>query len=71
MILTDNKDLKIFLKDYWPCFIVILAFFGFISKALYNYPVGVMALIGIYIVATNPKILIFDRIIKNFTLIFY
>ena len=70
MILTDNKDLKIFLKDYWPCFIVILAFFGFISKALYNYPVGVMALIGIYIVATNPKILIFDRIIKNFTLIF-
>lgn len=55
---------------YWPCFLVLLAFIGFISKSLYNYPVAVMAILGLYKIIKNPGILSTDPILKYFTLIF-
>ncbi len=70
MISKTYNDLKNYLNNYWPCIILALAFFGFISKALYNYPVGIMALVGIYIVISGPKLLLNDNTIKSFTLIF-
>ena len=70
MISKTYNDLKNYLNNYWPCIILVLAFFGFISKALYNYPVGIMALVGIYIVISSPKLLLNDNTIKSFTLIF-
>ena len=70
MISKTYNDLKNYLNNYWPCIILALAFFGFISKALYNYPVGIMALVGIYIVISSPKLLLNDNTIKSFTLIF-
>ena len=54
----QSINYKNFIITYWPCFFVILAFFGLISKALYNYPMGVMSLIAIYITLSNPRTLI-------------
>ena len=36
------------LKNYWPCILILLAIIGFVSKSLYNYPIGIMALLGLY-----------------------
>ena len=66
----QSINYKSFIINYWPCFLVVLAFFGFISKALYNYPMGVMSLIGLYITLSNPKILINDNTLKIFLVIF-
>ena len=66
----QSINYKNFIINYWPCFLVVLAFFGFISKALYNYPIGVMSLIGLYITLSNPKILINDNTFKIFLVIF-
>ncbi len=67
--INTNNISSAFIK-YWPCFLVLLAFIGFISKSLYNYPVGIMALLGLYQLIVTPKILIQDQILKTFTLVF-
>ena len=55
---------------YWPCLLLLLAFIGFVSKAFYNYPVGVMAILGLYRIAKNPKVLRQDPVLKTFGLVF-
>jgi O-antigen ligase len=65
--------IKIFynwLKEYWPCILILLTIIGFVSKALYNYPMGVMALIGLYRIITAPKEIWNDQIQKTFIIIF-
>lgn len=63
-------NVKIIIKNYWPCFLVLLAFIGFISKALYNYPIGLMALLGLYRIFQNPKIIFEDKTLKVFSFVF-
>lgn len=67
---TNNKSIVLFITKYWPCFLILLAFIGFISKSLYNYPVGIMALIGLYQLIKTPKIFADEPIFKLFTLLF-
>jgi O-antigen ligase len=65
--------IKIFytwLKDYWPCILILLTIIGFVSKALYNYPMGIMAAIGLYTVASSPKDIWNDQIQKTFIIVF-
>lgn len=64
------SDLKIFIKNYWPCILILLAFIGFVSKALYNYPVGLMALLGAYTLFRDPKVILEDKTLKVFSLVF-
>jgi O-antigen ligase len=59
----------LFLKNYWSCFLILLAFVGFVSKSLYNYPMGIMALLGLYQIIAMPKILQ-DPLVKTFSLVF-
>ena len=47
-----NNISAVFFK-YWPCILLLLAFAGFISKSLYNYPIGIMAVLGLYHVAKS------------------
>ena len=61
---------KSILTKYWPCILVLLAFAGFISKALYNYPVSIMALLGFYRLLTNHKILVTDKILRSASIVF-
>ncbi len=70
MITTNTKDFSSLIKKYWPCLLILLAFIGFISKALYNYPVGIMAIIGLYQLIKSPKILLQDPVLKTFSLVF-
>lgn len=63
-------NIKSIFKDYWPCFLILLAFIGFVSKALYNYPIGLMALLGIYTIIKSPRIILEDRTIKTFSFVF-
>jgi len=65
--------LKIFytwLKEYWPCILILLTIIGFVGKALYNYPMGVMAIIGFYRVIFSPKDIWNDQIQKIFVIVF-
>lgn len=55
---------------YWPCLLILLAFFGFISKALYNYPTGLMAILGLYRFLISPKTVWLDPIQRYFILLF-
>jgi O-antigen ligase len=64
------SDLKIFIKNYWPCLLILLAFIGFVSKALYNYPIGLIALLGAYTLFKDPKIILEDKTLKTFSLVF-
>lgn len=64
-------DLKIFIKRYWPCILILLAFIGFVSKALYNYPIGLMALLGAYTLFRDPKVILEDKTLKIFSLVFF
>jgi O-antigen ligase len=66
----NSKNFLSTIKQYWPCLLVLLAFIGFISKSLYNYPIGIMALLGLYKIILTPRILIQDQILKIFTLVF-
>ncbi len=76
MILLNSKNNQTniiffsYLKKYWPCFLILLAFIGFVSKSYYNYPMGLMALLGLYKVIIAHKILIQDQIYKTFSLVF-
>ncbi len=56
----------LWLKNYWPCLLIILAIIGFVSKSLYNYPIGIMALLGLYNILLSPRILFQDKTIKLF-----
>ena len=55
---------------YWPCILILLAFIGFVSKSYYNYPIGIMALLGLYRLIVTPGILLQEPILKTFTLVF-
>lgn len=70
MLTTKTNSLSSFTNKYWPCFLILLTFIGFVSKALYNYPMGVMAIIGLYQLIARPKILLHDSILKTFSLVF-
>lgn len=58
------------LRFYWPSLLVVLAFFGFISKSLFQYPVAVMALIGVIYCIRYPAQLWQDRSIRLFSILF-
>jgi len=62
--------MKIFLKEYWPLILITLAIAGFVSKALYNYPLGIMAIIGFYRVVVSPKSIWEDKILRTFVILF-
>lgn len=64
-----NK-LNEWLKEYWSCLLVLLAIYGFVGKALYNYPIGLMAILGFFVIIQNSKSLLKDTIIKAFALTF-
>ena len=61
--------MKIFLKEYWPLILITLAIAGFVSKALYNYPLGIMAIIGFYRFALSPKLIWEDEVLKTFIIL--
>lgn len=65
---TNNYFL--WLKNYWPCLLIILAIVGFVSKSLYNYPIGIMALLGLYNILLTPKTLFQDKTLKLFLYLF-
>ncbi|MCZ6803403.1 MAG: O-antigen ligase family protein [Proteobacteria bacterium] len=48
----------------------MLTIIGFVSKALYNYPMGMMALIGLYSVFSSPRTIWNDQIQKSFIIVF-
>jgi O-antigen ligase len=50
--------------------LILLAFIGFVSKSLYNYPVGLMAILGLYQLMVSPKIIFEEKILKAFSLVF-
>ena len=70
MFTTNPKNISSVIIKYWPCLLILLAFIGFISKALYNYPIGIMAILGLYKIITDHRILLQDQILKTFTIVF-
>ena len=60
------KQIPDFFKQYWSCLLIILTIVGFISKALYNYPFGIMAIIGLYRLIVSPKEVWRDDVQKFF-----
>ncbi|MCG8379797.1 MAG: O-antigen ligase family protein [Proteobacteria bacterium] len=65
-----NAKITPVIIKYWPCFLILLAFIGFISKSLYNYPVGLMAVIGLFKITASPTKIFKDQILKIFTIVF-
>jgi len=65
-IKNTANDCFLWLKNYWPCLLIILAIIGFESKSLYNYPIGIMALLGLYNIFVSPKSLFQDKTLKLF-----
>jgi len=65
-----SKKSFLLLEKYWPCCLFLLAIIGFISKSLYNYPIGVMALLGLYKLIISPSIMIEDRSLRLFSFAF-
>lgn len=64
------KTIHTWLKEYWPCILILLTIIGFVSKALYNYPMGIMAVIGLYRFVSSPKNIWNDQIQKTFIIVF-
>ena len=62
--------MKISIKEYWPMILILLAIIGFVSKALYNYPLAIMAIIGFYRFVLSPKSIWEDKILKTFIVLF-
>ncbi len=58
------------LKNYWSCLLILLAIFGFVDKALYNYPVGIMAILGIYRFLKSPADIWNDSTQRFFLIMF-
>ena len=50
--------------------LILLAIIGFVSKALYNYPLAIMAIIGFYRFVLSPKSIWEDKILKTFIVLF-
>jgi O-antigen ligase len=67
---VNTKTISSFAIKHWPCLLILLAFIGFMSKSLYNYPVSIMALLGLYQFIINPKQILQDSILKTFSLVF-
>ena len=65
-----NKVFNTWLKEYWPCLLILLTIIGFVSKALYNYPMGVMAVIGLYRAILSYRDIWNDPVQKSFIIIF-
>ena len=58
------------LKDNLAVILVLLGFFLFISKSLYNYPLGIMALIGLYRTIRSPAAILSLPHMKVFIYLF-
>lgn len=67
---TNTESIGLLLKKYWPCLLILLAFIGFISKSLYNYPIGIMAIIGLFYIIKMPGAIFQNPIFKSFTIVF-
>ena len=59
-----------FSKKYWASVLILLAIIGFTSKALYNYPIALMAILGFYKLIVSPKTIVQDPVLKLFSLSF-
>ncbi|MEM7027751.1 MAG: hypothetical protein AAF410_05965, partial [Pseudomonadota bacterium] len=68
--ITKRAPLILWLKEYWPALLMLLAFFGFISKSLFQYPIGIMAILGIISICKNPRLVLQDNLLKSYCLIF-
>ena len=64
------KIFNIWIKEYWSCILILLTIIGFVSKSLYNYPIGIMAVIGLYRVVLTPKDTWNNEIQKIFIIVF-
>jgi len=58
------------LKKYWAVILILLTIVGFVSKALYNYPLTIMAIIGFYRVIVSPQSIWSDQTLKYFIFLF-
>ena len=58
------------LKGNLAVILVLLAFFLFISKSLYNYPIGIMAILGLYAFIRTPGEIFHHRQIRIFVCLF-
>ena len=63
--------LLFYLKDNVAVVLVLLSFFLFISKSLYNYPLGIMALIGLYRIIKSPAAMISLPQMRFFICLFF
>ena len=62
--------MSINLKKYWAVILILLTIVGFVSKALYNYPLTIMAIIGFYRVIVSPQSIWNDQTLKYFIFLF-
>ena len=62
--------MSINLKKYWAVILILLTIVGFVSKALYNYPLTIMAIIGFYKVIVSPQSIWNDQTLKYFIFLF-
>lgn len=62
--------LLLWLKGNLAVILVLLAFFLFISKSLYNYPIGIMAILGLYAFIRTPGEIFHHRQIRIFVCLF-
>ena len=51
-------------------FLILLAVIGFVSKAYFTYPLTIMAIIGFYRFAQNPKLFWKNKILKTYIVLF-
>ena len=62
--------MSINLKKYWAVILILLTIVGFVSKALYNYPLTIMAIIGFYRVIVSPQSIWSEQTLKYFIFLF-
>jgi len=60
----------VWLEEYWACALILLTIIGFVGKSYYNYPMGIMALIGLYKFMQHPRAVMDDSTLKSFSLAF-
>jgi O-antigen ligase len=60
----------LWLKDNLAIALVLLTFLLFTSKSLYNYPIGMMAMLGLFRLITNPRLILTNRTIQIFVALF-
>ena len=64
------KIFNIWIKEYWSCILILLTIVGFVSKSFYNYPIGIMAVIGLYRVLPTLKDIWNNEVQKSFIIVF-